>query len=211
MRLARARSPAVSAAIVAPRSGAPWATPRSSSWPSARDRPILTRPAATPASSSIGRHELRRRGDATAGASDPPPILPGCPPSLGRTRLPRRRPGPGCRLFDPRLRDPSLDRSPCARACLPAAASRLSLAVAAAHGCAARRRLGCRHLRAARRHLPLRRRSGRTRPLPRFPDRRLGPGLPLRHALRPLDGLRGLLRHAHAGVMGQRPATTPAP
>ena len=35
------------------------------------------------------------------------------------------------------------------------------------------------------------------------PDRRLDPDLPLRDALRPLDGLRGLPRHAHARGVGR--------
>ena len=42
------------------------------------------------------------------------------------------------------------------------------------------------------------------RPLPVRPGRGLDPDLPLRDALRPLDGLRGLPRHAHARGVGRR-------
>ncbi len=65
------------------------------------------------------------------------------------------------------------------------------------------RDLGRGRLRPARRGLPLRRRGEGVRPLPCLPDRGLGSGLPLRHALRSVDGLRGVLRHAHAGVLGR--------
>ncbi len=80
---------------------------------------------------------------------------------------------------------------------------------AAVDGRGPRRDLRCRHLRTARRDLPLRGRGRRARPLSRLPDRGLGADLPLRDALRPLDGLRGLLRHAHARVVG-RPRRQPA-
>ena len=49
------------------------------------------------------------------------------------------------------------------------------------------------------------RRHGRARPLPVPAGRGLDPDLPLRDALRPLDGLRGLSRHAHARGVGRGP------
>ena len=66
-------------------------------------------------------------------------------------------------------------------------------------------------LRDARRHLPLGRRRARARPVPRAADRGLDPDLPLRHAVRPLDGLRGLPRVADARVVGSRPRQRAAP
>ena len=63
--------------------------------------------------------------------------------------------------------------------------------------------LGRRGLRAARRRLPLGRRRRPARRSTGRPDRGLDPDLPLRDALRPLDGLRGVPRLAHARGVGR--------
>ena len=102
-------------------------------------------------------------------------------------------------------------RSPGPRAHLPRTAPGVSLPPAPSHGTCPRRCLGRRDLWAARRDLPLRRRRRHPRALPRLANRGVGPGLSFRDALRSLHGLRGLLRHSDAGVLGRTGPTTGVP
>jgi uncharacterized membrane protein YdfJ with MMPL/SSD domain len=79
-----------------------------------------------------------------------------------------------------------------ARPHLSPADARVSVDAAAVEGDGAQRALRCCELRRARARLPLRGRQGPARALPVPADRGLDPDLPVRDALRPLDGLRGL-------------------
>src|SRR5436305_235447 len=86
---------------------------------------------------------------------------------------------------------------------LPPADAGVPLAALAAEGGPPQPALGRGELRHARRRVPVgRRRLGR-RPLPVPTGRRLDPHLPVRDALRPVDGLRGLPRHADARDVGR--------
>ena len=90
-----------------------------------------------------------------------------------------------------------------ARADLLPADARVPLAASSAQGGAAQPALGGRRVRDARGVLPLRARPGSLRPLPVLPGRGLDPDLPLRDAVRPLDGLRGVPGHADARGLGR--------
>src|SRR5438105_12938070 len=91
-----------------------------------------------------------------------------------------------------------------ADAYVSAAAARVPLAVVAPESAAPQPAFGVRELRHARRLLPLGPRRTSPRALSLRPDRRMDPDLPLRAALRPLDGLRVLPRHTQSRRMGAR-------
>ena len=81
----------------------------------------------------------------------------------------------------------------------------------AAQGRAAQPALGGRHLRRARADVPARPGHGPARPPELGPDRGVDPDLPVRDAVRPLDGLRGLPALAHARGVGRDATTTSTP
>src|SRR5207247_102013 len=81
--------------------------------------------------------------------------------------------------------------------------ARVPLARAPVEGRAAQPALGRRELRDAGARLPLGPRPRAARPLPRPAGRGLDPDLPVRDAVRALDGLRGVPRHAHARDVGR--------
>ena len=121
----------------------------------------------------------------------------------------RRRPcsraagRPRARLHRQRVRGLPVARSRRPRAHVHHLAACLPLAPAPSEGGAAEPARDRGDVRAARDRLQVRRRCGPARPVPVRPGRGMDPDLPVRDALRPLDGLRGLPRLADAGVLGR--------
>ena len=147
----------------------------------------------------------RRRSSSGCAAT----LIPAARFPAGVERARRRRPAAGRRLPPPAytLLPAAVARG--ARPHLLPAHARVPLAAPAAEGGAAEPALGRRRLRDARRRLPLGRRAATlARALPVRPGRGLDPDLPVRDAVRPLDGLRGVPRLPHARDLGRERTTT---
>ena len=152
----------------------------------------------------VGRHEYGlRTGAAFRRAAYASTIVPTSRFPRGTRVLAGGGAAAGRRLPEALLRGLPVARPGRARAHLPAAPARIPVTSAAAQGDASqpasvRRATECSSSSSAGA-------SARepARPVPLRPDRRLDPDLPLRPAVRALDGLRGLPRHAHARGVGR--------
>ena len=207
----RGPAPARRAAAPRPRGGA-------QDRPRARPRAARRRPAGEPrrrrragGADPRGRPQRRRRGRGRgARAPHPRSLHPGGALPGDDRRAAHRRARPSVSTSSTRLRRVPVARARGARHLLPAAAARLPLGRPAAQGRDHEPALGERDLRRARARVRARLGQG-DRAAELAADRGVDPDLPLRRALRPVDGLRGLPALAHARGVGPAATTTSTP